>query len=70
MLISLASGMGNWGNRTDGRQLIAQSAGQANLVERNNRMIADVIQVYSLTATMIPAGMIAILIAVILGQLG
>ena len=69
VLISLASGMGNWGNRTDWRQLLAQSAGQPNLAERNSRMIADALQVYSLAAVMIPAGLISILIAVILGQL-
>ncbi len=68
VLISLASGMGNWGNRSDWRQMLAQSAGQANLGERNNRMLADVGQVYSLAFIMIPAGLIAILIAVIMGQ--
>ncbi|HEX9387712.1 MAG TPA: hypothetical protein VF918_15425 [Anaerolineales bacterium] len=69
VLISLASGMGNWENRSDWRQMFAQSAGQANLTERNQRMMADIVQVYSLTFVMIPAGLIAILIAVLLGQL-
>ena len=68
ILISLASGIGNFENRSDWRQLLAQSAGQANLVERNQRMMADIVQVYSLAFTMIPAGLIAILIAVLLGQ--
>lgn len=70
ILISLASGMGNWGNRSDWRQMFAQSGGQANLLERNQRMMADIAQVYALAFTMIPAGLIAILIAVILGQSG
>ena len=68
VLISLASGVGNWGNRSDWRQMLAQSAGQANLDERNNRMLSDIAQVYSLAFVMIPAGLIAILIAVTLGQ--
>lgn len=69
VLISLASGMGNFENRSDWRQIFAQSAGQANLTERNQRMIADIVQVYALAFVMIPAGLIAILIAVFLGQL-
>lgn len=68
ILISLASGAGNWGHRSDWQQMLAQSAGQANLLERNKRMVADMLQVYALAAVMIPAGVISILIAVILGQ--
>ena len=45
ILISFASGMGNWENRSDWRQMYVQSAGQANLVERNKRMMADIVQV-------------------------
>jgi hypothetical protein len=67
-LISLASGLGNYENRSDWKQLLAQSAGQANLTERNNRMMADIVQVYALAFVMIPAAVIAILIAVLLGQ--
>ena len=48
--------------------MLAQSAGQANLAERNNRMLADMAQVYSLAFVMIPAGVITILVAVLLGQ--
>ena len=69
ILISLASGPGNWGNRSDWRQMLAQSAGQANLTQRNQRMVADIVQVYSLTWVMIPDGLVAILIAVLLGSL-
>jgi hypothetical protein len=69
ILISLASGLGNWGNRSDWRQMLAQSAGQANLAERNRRMVADIAQVYALTLLMIPAGLVAILIAVLVGSL-
>jgi hypothetical protein len=68
ILISFASGMGNWENRADWRQLLAGSAGDANLTERNQRMMADVVQVYALAFVMIPAGLVAILIAVMLGQ--
>lgn len=68
ILLSLASGLGNFGNRSDWQQMLAQSVGQANLSERNNRMLADIAQVYALAFVMIPAGAIAILIAVILGQ--
>lgn len=68
ILISLASGMGNWENRSDWRQMLAGSAGNANLTERNQRMMADIVQVYALAFVMVPAGLIAILIAVILGQ--
>jgi hypothetical protein len=68
ILISLASGMGNWENRSDWRQMLAGSAGNANLTERNQRMMADMVQVYALAFVMIPAGLIAILIAVMLGQ--
>ena len=68
ILISLASGIGNWENRSDWRQMLAGSAGNANLTERNQRMMADIVQVYTLAFVMIPAGLIAILIAVILGQ--
>lgn len=69
ILISLASGAGNWGHRSDWRQTMAQSAGQANLGERNARMLADIVQVYALAFVLIPAGLIAILIAVLVGQL-
>lgn len=69
ILISITSGLGNWGNRSDWRQMLAQSAGQANLAERNQRMVADIVQVYSLTWVMIPAGLVAILIAVLVGSL-
>ena len=68
ILISLASGMGNWENRSDWRQMLAQSAGQANLGERNHQMMADIVQVYALAFVLIPAGLIAILIAALLGQ--
>jgi hypothetical protein len=70
ILISLASGAGNWGHRSDWRQMLAQSAGQANLAERNNRMVTDILQVYALAAIMLPAGLIAILVAMVLGQSG
>ena len=66
---SLASGLGNFQNRADWRQLLAQSAGQANLAERNQRMMSDMLQVYGVALVMVPAGLIAILIAVCLGQL-
>ena len=69
VLISLASGLGNYENRSDWRQIFAQSAGQANLTERDQRMMADMLQVYALAFVMVPAGLIAILIAVLLGQL-
>jgi hypothetical protein len=69
VLISLASGLGNFQNRSDWKQLLAQSAGQANLNERTQRMMADMLQVYGLAFVMVPAGLIAILIAVFLGQL-
>jgi hypothetical protein len=69
ILVSLASGMGNWQNRSDWRQMLARSAGAANLNERNQQMLADTVQVYTLAFVMIPAGLIAILIAVFLGQL-
>ena len=69
ILISLASAMGNWENRSDWRQMLARSAGAANLNERNQQMMADIVQVYALAFVMIPASLIAILIAVFLGQL-
>ena len=68
ILISFASGLGNWENRSDWRQMLAASAGNANLTERNQRMMADIVQVYALALVMVPAGLIAILIAVLLGQ--
>ena len=68
ILVSLASGAGNFGNRSDWRQSLAQSAGQANLSERTNQMMSDIRQVYALVYVMVPAGLIAILIAVTLGQ--
>jgi hypothetical protein len=69
ILISLASGMGNWENRSSWQQMLARSAGAANLNERNQQMQAEITQIYSLAAVTIPAGMIAILIAVLVGQL-
>jgi hypothetical protein len=69
ILVSLASVMGNWENRSDWRQMLARSAGAANLNERNQQMMADILQVYALAFVMIPAGLNAILIAVLLGQL-
>jgi hypothetical protein len=69
ILISLASGLGNWGNRSDWRQMLAQSAGQANLAERNRRMASDIVQVYALALVMIPAGVISILVAVLVENL-
>lgn len=68
ILISLGSGLGNFENRSDWRQMYAQSAGQANLTERTQRMMADIVQVYALAFTMVPAGLISILIAIALGQ--
>ena len=68
VLISFAASWGNLGNRSDWRQIMAQSAGQANLPERNARMMADIAQVHALAFVMVPAGLIAILIAVLLGQ--
>jgi hypothetical protein len=67
--IAVLISMGNWENRSDWRQMFARSAGLANLNERNRQMMADIVQVYSLAFVMIPAGLIAILIAVLLGQL-
>jgi hypothetical protein len=69
ILISLASGMGNWENRSSWQQMLARSAGAAILNERNQQMLAEMTQVYSLAFVMIPAGAIAILIAVLVGQL-
>ena len=69
ILISLASGMGNWENRSSWQQMFARSAGVANLNERNQQMLAEMTQVYSQAFVMIPAGAIAILIAVLVGQL-
>lgn len=68
ILFSLASGAGNWGNRSDWRQMMAQSAAQANLEERNTQMMKDIAQVYALAFVLVPAGLIAILAAVLLGQ--
>ena len=68
ILVSVASGAGNFGNRSDWRQSLAQSAGQANLRERTNQMMSDIRQVYALIYVMVPAGLIAILTAVTLGQ--
>ena len=69
ILISLASGMGNWENRSSWQQMFARSAGVANLNGRNQQMLAEINQVYSLSFVMIPAGAIAILIAVLVEQL-
>ena len=69
ILISLASGMGNWQNRSSWQQMLARSAGAANLNERNQQMVAEITQVYSLAFVMIPAGALAILIAVLVGGL-
>jgi hypothetical protein len=69
VLISLASNLGNFENRSNWQQILAQSAGQVNLTERNQRMMADMVQVYALAFVMIPAGLTAILISVFLGQL-
>lgn len=69
ILISLASGMGNWENRSSWQQMLARSAGASNLNDRNQQMLAEITQVYSLAFVMIPAGALAILIAVLVGQL-
>ena len=69
ILISLASGMGNWQNHSSWQQMLARSAGAANLNERNQQMLAEITQVYSLAFVMIPAGALTILIAVLVGQL-
>jgi hypothetical protein len=68
IVFSLAAGFGNWGNRSSWQQMLAQSAGQANLAERNQRMMADLGKVYGLALVMVPAGIIAILLAVIVGN--
>ena len=69
ILICLASGMGNWENRSKWQQMLGRSAGDANLNERNQQMLAEITQIYSLSLVMIPAGAIAILVAVLVGQL-
>ena len=48
--------------------MLAGSAGNANLTERNKRMMAYMVQVYALAFAMILAGLTVILIAVLLGQ--
>lgn len=68
ILLSFASSVGNWGHRSDWQQLYTQTASQANLPERNTRMMADIMQVHALAFVMVPAGSIAIVIAVLLGQ--
>jgi len=69
VFISLAAGLGNWGHRSNWQQMLAQSAGQANLTERNQRMMADILQVYGLAVVMVPAGLLAVLFALFLGSL-
>jgi hypothetical protein len=66
--LSIASSVGNREHRSDWRQLLSQSAGQANLHERNSRMISDIVQIYAFAMVMIPAGLIAILASVLIGQ--
>jgi hypothetical protein len=66
--ISFVSGMGDRENRSDWRQMFAHSAGRTNLSERNQQMMADLVQADALAFKLMPAGLIAILIAVILGQ--
>ena len=68
-MISFASGIGNRENHSDWRQMFACSAGPANLSERNQQMIADPVQADAFAFKLMPAGLIAILIAVLLGQL-
>ena len=68
VMISIASGLGNWGHRTNWQQMLAQSATHANQTERNAQMMSDITKIYALTFVMIPAGLIAIVIAVILGR--
>jgi hypothetical protein len=48
--------------------MYARSAGPASLTERNRQMMAEILQVDSFMFLMIPAGLISILVAVLLGQ--
>jgi hypothetical protein len=68
ILVGAGSGLGNWENRGDWQQMYARSAGPASLTERNRQMMAEILQVDSFMFLMIPAGLISILVAVLLGQ--
>ncbi len=67
-LLGMGAGFGNWGNRADWRQLYAQSAGQAGLTERNNRMLTDIARTYEFLIITTVVGVASILTAVLFGQ--
>ena len=54
-IISFASGMGDRENRSDWQQMFARSAGPANLSERNQQMMADLMQADALAFKLMPA---------------
>lgn len=68
ILLGVSAGLGNWENRADWQQIFARSAGPASLNERNQQMMTEILEVDSFMLLMIPTGLIAILIGILLGQ--
>jgi hypothetical protein len=67
ILIGVSAGAGSMESRTDWQQVWARSAGPASPAERHQQVIADFAQEHEFVFLMVPAGLIAILIAIVLG---
>lgn len=60
---------GGFLQRADFKMTYSESAGQANLAERSQRIVTDVLQRYGTMTLLLGAGTLLIVIAVLIGKL-
>jgi hypothetical protein len=68
VVLGLYTVAGGFAQRADFRMLYGESAGQANIAERNQRTAADITQRYGTLIFLFVTGLVLILIAVGIGN--
>ncbi len=68
IVLGTYSVVGGFAQRSDAKMTYAESAGQANLTERNQRMAAEITQRYGTMIYLLVTGLLLVLIAVAIGQ--
>ncbi len=69
IVLGVYSVVGGFAQRADYKMTYAETAGQANLAERNQRMAGEITQRYGTMIFLLVTGLLLILIAVGIGQL-
>ncbi len=69
IVLGVYSVVGGFAQRADYKMTYAESAGQANLAERNQRMAGEITQRYGTMIFLLVTGLLLILIAIGIGQL-